>query len=335
MKKLILPLILLLFVLGACSNTDNQEASGESGENWPNDRMEFVVPYAEGGSADVMARGLASHWQELLNEQIIIRNVAGGASALGTEQFLQQDADGHTYLLGAQPALSMSIEVFESDYTLEDFEFINVEQRDFASIVVPKDSPYETLDDLIKDIQERPGEIKMSITSGAGHSLFGYAFVDELDLDVNTISFASGGEQRTDIIGGHSDFAISGAHGDLAIQDEIRLLAVASEEEFPGWEGVPPANVALEGYDINPLPAVGDNRFIAVHREFVEQNPEVYEDIVQSYKENFESDVYQEYMEDIGVDPLSEYYGPEKSLEIIMELDALVQEYSGLLSGIE
>lgn len=335
MKKQIILMLTLVGVLLLAACGSSEDSAVEGSENWPSDNVEFIVPYAEGGSADVMARGLASHWQELVDHNMIVKNSPGGAGALGAMQFLALPQDGQAFLLGSQPALSVSELVHDADFSIEDFAFINIEQRDYASITVPKNSPYTNIDELIEDVRNRPGEVTMSVTAGAGHSLFAYAFVDALDLDVNIITFSSGGEQRTDIIGGHSDFAVSGAHGDLAIQSEIEVLAVASEDEFPGWEGVPPVNEALASYDIEPLPAVGDNRYIGVHREFVDENPELFNTIVESYKENFESETYQNYIEEIGAAPLTEYYGPEESFEIVMELHELVKKYEEVLRGAE
>jgi tripartite-type tricarboxylate transporter receptor subunit TctC len=263
---------------------------------------------------------------------MVVQNKAGASGLLGAQTFLGSPADGHTIFTGIQPTLSMNMVVQDADFKLEDFQFINIEQRDYGSIVVHKDSPYQTLEDLIEDAKKRPGEVTMSVSAGAGTALFGYAFVDAFELDVNIVTFDSGGEQRTDLLGQHSDFAASGAYGDLSIKDQVRVLAVASEEKFPGWDA-PPVNEVLAKYSDEKLPAIGDNRFVAVHKSFAEENPEAYNRIVETYKENFESDVYKEYVKSQDAETITNYLGPEESLKVIEELHAVVERYADLLKG--
>lgn len=323
--------ILTLF-LSACGVDKEADSSVKGDTNWPEKNIELIVPFSEGGSVDALARGLGSNWEEELDTQIIIENKSGASGLLGASLFLEKESDGHTMFVGLQPTLSMNTVVQDANFSLDDFKFINIEQQDYGTIAVHKDSPYKTIDDLIEDVKNRPGEVTMSVAAGAGTSLFGYAFVDALDLDVNVVTFDSGGEQRTDTLGGHSDFAASGAFGDLAIKDEIRVLTVASEEKFPGFDA-PPINKVLSKYTDKTLPAIGDSRFIAVHKEFAEENPKVFEEIVESYKNNYESEKYQDFVKSRDADIITTYYGPEKSLEVMEEIAELVENYSDLLKG--
>lgn len=342
-KHLSVLMIIILSLLTACGSQENvqQDTAPNTPDNdssitevsWPNSNVELYVPYGEGGSVDRLARGLAAHWEQRVGQQMIVQNRGGASGLLGAESFLGAKDDGHSLFVGLQPTLSMNMLVQDADFSLDDFKFINIEQRDFGSITVRKDSPYETIDDLIEDAQKRPGELTMSVAAGAGTSLFGYAFIDALGLDVNIVTFDSGGEQRTDLLGGHSDFAASGAYGDLAIQDEVRVLTVGSEEPFPGWEDAPPINEVLAKYTDETMPPIGDNRFIAVHNSFAEENPEVFDYIVESYRENYESEEYQNYIKEQEAESISYYYGPEESLQIMEDLHEVVERYADLLRG--
>lgn len=299
---------------------------------WPTDNIRMVLPFGAGGSIDRYARGIAQHWEEHLDGQaVIVDNRPGASGLLGARTFLGAEPDGHTLFVGLQPTLSMNIVVQGADFDLDEFVFVNIEQRDFASITVRADSPYETIEDLVEDIRARPGEVSLSMAPGAGTHLFGLAFVDSLELEPNIVLFdGGGGEQRTDLLGGHSDAAVSSAYGDMTLGDQVRVLAVSSEDTFSGWPDAAPINQAFPEAN---LPAIGDNRFIAVHRSFVENHPEKFDRIVESYREVFESEKYQEYTRELGSDIISGYLGPDESMEVIRQLHDVVLQFEDVLSG--
>ncbi|MCE8038952.1 tripartite tricarboxylate transporter substrate binding protein [Halomonas sp. MCCC 1A11062] len=297
---------------------------------WPTENVRLILPFSAGGSIDRFARGLTQHWEEFHDYAMIVDNRGGASGLLGSRTFLGSPSNGHYLFAGIQPTLSMNIVAQGADFDLDDFTFINIEQRDYTSIVVRADSPYETIEELVESIRENPGSVTMSMATGSGTHLFGLAFLDTLELNPNIVTFDGGGEQRTDLLGGHSDAAFSSAYGDMTLGDQVRVLAVSSHETFPGWPDAPPVNEAFPEAD---LPAIGDNRFLAVHTSFAEENPEAFEAIVASYQEVFNSDAYQAHIENLGSDLISGYYGPEESKEIIYEIHEVVERYGDMLSG--
>jgi len=298
---------------------------------WPNGNIKLIVPFGAGGSVDRFSRGLASHWEKNLGgPSMVVENRGGAGGMLGARTFIGAPKDGTVLFAGIQPTLSMNIVAQDADFSLDDFVFVNVEQRDFASITVPADSKYKTIQDLVNDIRANPGKIKISMVPGSGTYLFGLAFVKGLNLDVNIVTFNGGGAQRTDLLGGHSDAMIASAYGDMVLGDKVRVLAVSSLEPFPGW---PSAEPITKAYPELKLPAIGDNRFIAVSREFAESNPKAFNALVESYKNTFNSPEYQDYITKQGSIIISDYRGPEKSKEMVEELHGVVVEFRDTLKG--
>lgn len=299
-------------------------------QEWPSENVRLILPFSAGGSVDRFARGLAQHWENTHDYSMLVDNRGGASGLLGARTFLGSPDNGHYIFAGIQPTLSMNIVAQGADFDLSDFTFVNIEQRDYSSVVVRADSPYQTIEELVDAVREDPSGVTLSMATGSGTHLFGLAFLDALELAPNVVTFDGGGEQRTDLLGGHSDAAFSSAYGDMTLGDQVRVLAVSSHETFPGWPDAPPVN---EVYPEANIPAIGDNRFIAVHTSFAEQNPELFETIVESYSSVFHSDAYQAHIENLGSDLISGYYGPDESRAIIEEIHAVVEQYGDMLQG--
>lgn len=306
-------------------------AVAQQSTDWPTGNVKLIVPFGAGGSVDRFSRGLAAQWEKNLDgSSISVENRGGAGGLLGARTFVGAPKDGSVLFAGIQPTLSMNIVAQGADFSLDDFVFVNIEQRDFSSITVPADSKYKTIEDLVEDARENPGKLKISVVPGSGTYLFGLAFVKALDLDVNLVTFNGGGAQRTDLLGGHSDAMVASAYGDMVLGDKVRVLAVSSLEPFPGWPNAVPITKA---YPDIKIPPIGDNRFIAISKEFVKKNPKAFEAIVESYKSNFNSPEYQAYLKDQGSILISGYRGPQQSAQMARELHDVVIEFKDALQG--
>ncbi|MCX7560615.1 tripartite tricarboxylate transporter substrate binding protein [Sulfitobacter sp. F26204] len=300
-------------------------------ESWPSKNITMIVPFGAGGSIDRFARGLAQHWENNLDGvSIIVENRPGASGLLGAKTFLNAPADGHTLFVGIQPTLSMNTVVQNADFSLDDFAFVNFEQRDFGDVVVSASSRFNTIEDFVSEARAKPGELSVAMILGGGTSLFGLALLQELDLDVRIVTFDSGGALRTNMLGNHSDATISGAYGDRSLGDQVKVLAVASPEPFPGLDGAAPVAKAFEGLNI---PQIGDSRFVAVHGTFAQEQPEAFAQLVESYKSTFESEVYQTYLKETGTDVISGYMGPDASTEQAKSMETVVIRFKDVLTN--
>lgn len=319
-------------LLVACGNDSEDESnSGDEGsvtENWPHDEVTFIVPFDAGGSVDTMARGLAPYLEDELGTSITVENHPGASAQLGSTQFINSPDDGSVFFVGTQLYLSANIELQNADFNIEDFSMANYEQYDPVTITVHNNSPYETIDDLMADIEDNPGEISYSTISGGSLHLTGVLMEDLLDIDVNPVFYDGGGDIRNALLGEHVDFMIGNANGDQAIAENTRVLAVASDDEevLSMYPDVVSFNEAFSAYD-EEIPYVGSARFIAAHTSFKEENPELFQQFVDAYEAMFNSEEYQAHLAEQSADVVSSFMGPEESDELNLELHDLVIEY--------
>ncbi len=308
------------------SNGSEGESDEQAIEEWPHDTITFVVPFDAGGSVDGMARGVANHLEEELDVTVNIDNRPGASAQIGASHFINQPDDGSVFFAGTQLYLSANIVLQEADFDIDEFSMVNFEQFDPITITVHENSPYETFDDLLEDIENNPGEISYSTIYGGPLHLTGALLEDTLDIELNPVFYDGGGEMRNALLGEHVDFMIGNANGDTAIEDNVRVLAIADDNMEELWPDAEPINDVLEEYDAE-IPYVGSARFIAAHSSFKEENPELFEYFVEAYEKMFESEEYQQYLEENGADVVSDFRGPEESDEMNLELHDLMLEY--------
>jgi tripartite-type tricarboxylate transporter receptor subunit TctC len=200
--------------------------------------------------------------------------------------------DGSVFVFGVDPYLSQSIIAPNAKYGLDDWAFVAVQENDAISITGHKDSPYNSLGEIIEATRKAPNTITVGVPAGGGPQLQLLTIAGVLDnFPYREVTY-EGSTYRNALLGKHVDVVFSSASGDLAIQDNAKVVAVASDEPFPGWEGAEPINKALKPYGID-VPYIGAIRFVAFKAPFREKHPDLWAAFNESYKKAVNSPGFQ------------------------------------------
>ncbi len=330
-KGLVLVLTLVL-LLAACGGQDTGTTPGGSdepagGDEFPDGRITVIVPFNAGGSLDLMVRSLQPYWEEELGANIVVENYAGAATLVGTTHFQAQPKDGYYIYAGTQPYLSAAILSGNADFDIDDFDLINFQQLDPACITVLADSPYETLQDLVDAIQANPGQIRVgTINGGASHVLL-EILVEKYDLDVRLVTYDSGNDYRTALLGEHVDFVASSAQGDVSLGDAVRVLAHCGDERLTAWPDSPTfKELGIE------VPSLGSGRLLAVHPDVQANYPDRFAKLVESYEAAFNSDGYQQQLIDSGELDTSSVKGNEASNQMNKGIHETMFQYIDIIT---
>lgn len=143
---------------GSGSTVQNPpDTSGQDSDWRPDGQIELVVPFGAGGSSDLSARALVPYLQEELGCSIYVNNMSGAGGLTGTSYALNKKADGYTLVWNSTRCVSP--EVYQSDppYTTQDLQAIAELTETFSVIAVSKDSPFDTVEDLVQHAKENPG----------------------------------------------------------------------------------------------------------------------------------------------------------------------------------
>jgi tripartite-type tricarboxylate transporter receptor subunit TctC len=236
------------------------------GDNWPSRPIRFIVPFTAGGANDLLGRAAAEGASKVLGQQVIIENKPGSGTVLGTELAARSAADGYTWLVSSAGVLSNSL-IRKVGY--KDDQLVPVAMIGLAPsvVVVPADSPYKTLKDLVDASRKSAQGLHWS-TAGTGSTphfvqgLLETKYGARLDL----VPYKSGAESITAVLSGQVDatseasivvlpYVRAGKLRALADTWSARIsaypeLATAAEQGFPDiriahWAGLhAPAGVA-------------------------------------------------------------------------------------------
>lgn len=198
---------------------------------YPDKAITLVVPWSAGGITDRVARVFAPLLEKEIETPVTVFNQPGASGAVGTDYVLKKPADGYTILFSAEtPGIFQVMGI--SSASFEDFEPIIMVTQDTKVVVVPKNSPYNTFEELVQAIEENPGKIKLSYSGpGASGHIQGLLF-NQIGLKVNAIPFGGGGPAMTATIGGQVDFTFGNVGTTLQyiLNGDLKALAVFSPE---------------------------------------------------------------------------------------------------------
>ncbi len=176
MSKKIVFLIAALALLGLTF-------TAQAGE-FPDKAIKLVVPYAPGGGSDVSARVVAKHLNKYLPVEVVVTNMTGGSGKVAEAEMMKTKPDGYT-LMWQHQILDIAYVTGRSDYTWEVYQPVCLPAQSYMAVVVPKNSPYKTIQDVIAAAKADPGKILWGMAPlGFSHFAF-LAIADAADLDLN------------------------------------------------------------------------------------------------------------------------------------------------------
>ncbi len=317
---------LLLLLVATCLATPSMAA------DWPNRPITIVVPFDAGGSADRLARGIATFLPRELGQPISVINQPGAGGQIGTSWLLHQPADGYTLMVTpAVPYLAVNILVTHARYTLDNFAFVNAQWTDFQFLAVPKDRPYKSAGDLIDAIRAHPGKLTAGVTFGSQGHFATLSLLEALKLPADAIrlvTFDGGGPLRTAIVGGQVDFSVVQAEGSEGITSLIRPLAVYLDHRTEEFDA-PPINEALQPYGVSVPLLSGSIRTLAAQAGFRAAHPGDFARLAAAYQKALANPDFQAWLKTNGMK--GDWLGPEATAALIEANFAALQKYQSLL----
>lgn len=215
--------------------------AGMAAAEYPEREVLGVVMWGAGGATDTVARAVNPAAEEALGQPIVVLNKAGGVGAISTAFVNAAPADGYTLLYGAEnPQLHGVMGVSDLDYS--GFYPVNILGRGVAVVVVPAESDYQTLDELLAAIAADPGGVKMGSTGPGGlPSTIAALIANVTDFEVTAIPFDGEGPGLTAMLGGEVDFMPAGisAAAEQIKAGNMRALAVVNAEPVESMADVP------------------------------------------------------------------------------------------------
>jgi hypothetical protein len=230
-------------------------------QSFPNKPIKFVITYAPGGSSDLIARTISTKLSKLWGQPIIPEYKPGAGGAIGMEYTAQQAGDGYTIVLGNFGPSMVNPLINKVNFNMErDFIPVSLTTVGPSVLVVPENSPYKTLAELIAAAKSKPMTLNFA-TSGPGSisDIATELLMREANIKMVKVPYKGTPQAINDLLGGQVDLMISdvypvaqfiksGKLGALAITSQSRSkflpnIPTFSEQGYPGvvaltWWGI-------------------------------------------------------------------------------------------------
>lgn len=242
--------LLLSFVLAVTSSS----AATAVAQDYPapGKTLTINVPWNAGGGVDAAVRLLQPGLEKTLGIPIQIVNQPGGGSQAGLTRCMAEEPDGYTLCASSLPSTNLTYLLPERNapYKRESFKPVATIAFEYGSVIVGKNSPYKTIEDLVADARSRPGQIR---AGNAGRHTNAHidllAFQKATGTEFAPVFFTGGAPAVTALMGGHVDIVTSTPSNYMGQVNsgDVRVLGLMSTEESPLLPGIP--TVASFGYD--------------------------------------------------------------------------------------
>jgi len=227
-------------------------AGANASAAWPDDKpLRIVVPFAAGGSTDLIARKLGEGLAGQLKATAIVENKPGAGGTVGTDYVAEQPADGYTILMGSVSTHGSAPCLYSKlPYDpLRDFTPLTVVATIPNVVVVGADVPARNLQEFVTLLREKPEKYSFASNGqGTSNHLAAELFKSTAKVSMVHVPYRGSGPALIDLVGGQVSMMMDVVMTSYPyIKDgKIRALAVTSAERSPMLPDVP--TVAESGY---------------------------------------------------------------------------------------
>ena len=202
---------------------------------WPKRSVRVIVPYAPGGSTDVVTRITADRLSSIWDQQAVVENKPGASTNLAAALVAHSDPDGYTMLTGTS-ALALTRLLFRSiPYSLSDLAPVAMICSFPILLLVPTSSPAKTVPEFIALAKKNKGHVTFASPGVAtAPHLAGEMLKQMAGIDMTHVPYRGDAPALTDTIAGRVDLQIGGpAMLEQARSGQVRALAFASAKRSP------------------------------------------------------------------------------------------------------
>jgi tripartite-type tricarboxylate transporter receptor subunit TctC len=208
---------------------------------YPERPVNGIIAWGAGGGTDTVSRLTTPLAEKALGKPVILANKTGATGAIAAQAVAAGKPDGYTLMFHAEnPQLYQVLGLSELSY--DDFDPVMLFVQGSTVIVVPKDSPFKTYDDLIKAAKANPGKLSIGISGIGGQPWVTATLLKKIEgVTFNSVAFDGDGPLTTALLGKQLD--VSGLAVGAAVQyvknGDLRALAIMKDSPNPALPDVP------------------------------------------------------------------------------------------------
>lgn len=246
---------LLKIVAAAALTCVTSLSLAQTAANFPNRAIKILVPFAPGGSSDLLARLVAQRMTATWGQPVIVENKPGAGATLGADQVAKAPPDGYTLLLAATHH-TIAQNVFKNlPYDIgRDFAPVSVIALIPNMVVINAKIPANTIQEFVALAKAQPGKLNYgSAGSGTAHHLIGEMFNLQAQTDIVHIPYKGSAPAIADLVSGQVQLMFDTITAGLpqVTAGKTRALAVTTAKRSSALPDVPTLNeTILPGFDV-------------------------------------------------------------------------------------
>jgi len=224
-------------------------------KSYPNKAIRMIVPFAPGGSNDIMGRLVAAKWTESMGQQVVVDNRPGASGIVGTDLAAKAAPDGYTVLVMSLTfTVNPSIRSKLPYDTEKDLVPVTLIASAPLILVVHPSLPVKSVKEFIAYAKANPGRLNFG-SGGPGSTphLAGEMLKSMAGLEMTHVPYKGGGPALADLVGGQIQLMLENIPSTLPFVKlgRLRVLAVTSTKRSPTVPDVPTLDeAALKGYEL-------------------------------------------------------------------------------------
>jgi len=222
---------------------------------WPEKPVTLIVPWAAGGSTDILARVLSEHLGKSLGQPFVVENRAGASGNVGSNIVAKAKPDGYTLLVGSMSTHTMNQALYSNMPFdgVKDFTPIAKLALVTNTMVVNPSIPANNVAEFIAYAKKRPGEIAYaSAGPGSTNHLSAAMFEKATGIEMLHVPYRGGAPAVLDTVGNQTQVLFTAGTQSLPfVKDhKLKLLAVTEDKRAPTLPDVPTVAETVPGYEL-------------------------------------------------------------------------------------
>jgi tripartite-type tricarboxylate transporter receptor subunit TctC len=218
--------------------------AARAAEAWPAHPVRFLVPFAPGGTSEIVARSVAAELSKQLGQNVYVDNKPGGAGTIAMLETARSAPDGHTLILGHVGTLAVNPYMLSNQpYDVnKDFIPVTLLAKVPNMFVIHPDVPAKTFQEFIAYAKKNPGRLDYG---SAGNGSAGHLAMEYLKLvtgiSLTHIPYRGTGPQLTDLLAGRTQASSAGlpALGQHIRAGKLRAIAVGTQQRISAFPDIP------------------------------------------------------------------------------------------------
>jgi tripartite-type tricarboxylate transporter receptor subunit TctC len=308
-------------------------APGARPQGFPSRNLRVVVPTAQGGGADRLARVFDDFWAPLLKTHFEYNFFPGAAGQVGYEVYLnRREKDGHNLLFGNMGPEMIMYALQKPPYRFpQDYQYFCRLDVDDSIVFVRQKSPFGRIEDVLAEAKKRTVNVAVSRLPHPA-SIGMLALGNALKAKFNLVPYGGGNPTMVSVMNGEADCGALPIAGIVALGEQMRILGVFNDEyKLQRYTNDAPSVNKVFG---TKIPALYSSRSWAIHTEVVEKFPERFALLEKTSRQVFDNPKYREEYAKTGAPVETIQYG-DRALctRYAQGMIELANEYRPLLSA--